>query len=445
MWKLRVMVLLLMVTSAGTLLADGPHYNNVLIGDRAAGMAGAYTAVADGPEGAWYNPAGLVFSDNLYFSLSTDVAGYKRTVYRDIQLADPSIIETTPDYSRQSLEFAPNFFGFAQDGRYVTFAFSIATTESESFDQRDVLTFELTEAARIATGAESLVANASYNQVKRRSEAGPSIAFLAADSLGIGFGLFMGYESVRYIQIDSMRFFTNEGQSELEEYFRTAYLYFSEQIISLRPQVGVQWMPTDTVSLGLALSSSLPVWGRMGNMETIFEYDNTNNDFDFDGSLFFPPEQLETRTVLSHGMIRPGHIGSSFGAAWFPSPAFLMSADFRAYVPLAAADGMKNEFTWNAAAGAEWYPEPNFPIRIGAYTNRSNRPELESGKVNQAERIDYYGGTFSFGFATAETTLNIGLNAAYGRGKAQILAWNTDIQTVDSFQLSVFLGGGYQF
>ena len=44
------------------MFSDEDHYINIFIGDRAAGLGGAYTAIADGPEGAYYNPAGLAFS-----------------------------------------------------------------------------------------------------------------------------------------------------------------------------------------------------------------------------------------------------------------------------------------------------------------------------------------------------------------------------------------------
>ena len=42
--------------------ADPYHYNNMLIGERATGLGGAYTAIADDPSGLYYNPAGIVYS-----------------------------------------------------------------------------------------------------------------------------------------------------------------------------------------------------------------------------------------------------------------------------------------------------------------------------------------------------------------------------------------------
>ena len=39
--------------------ADDNHYQNFLVGERAASIGGAYTALSDDASGAYYNPAGL--------------------------------------------------------------------------------------------------------------------------------------------------------------------------------------------------------------------------------------------------------------------------------------------------------------------------------------------------------------------------------------------------
>ena len=54
-------LLLLSLLGVTKSYADSNHYRNVLVGDRAATMAGAYTAVSDDSSGGYYNPAGLAF------------------------------------------------------------------------------------------------------------------------------------------------------------------------------------------------------------------------------------------------------------------------------------------------------------------------------------------------------------------------------------------------
>ena len=64
-------LVLLFVTllSDGILKADQFHYANFLIGERAMGLGGAFTAVADDASGIFYNPAGLGFA------LNSDISG----------------------------------------------------------------------------------------------------------------------------------------------------------------------------------------------------------------------------------------------------------------------------------------------------------------------------------------------------------------------------------
>ena len=60
MMRKLVLILFLFLTNI-TSYADIHHYNDLILGERASGMAGAYSAVADDPSGAYYNPAGLAY------------------------------------------------------------------------------------------------------------------------------------------------------------------------------------------------------------------------------------------------------------------------------------------------------------------------------------------------------------------------------------------------
>jgi hypothetical protein len=58
---------------ATSVVADEFHFINTFIGDRAAGMGGAYTAIADGSKRMYYNPAGLAFPLPITFHPATDL------------------------------------------------------------------------------------------------------------------------------------------------------------------------------------------------------------------------------------------------------------------------------------------------------------------------------------------------------------------------------------
>jgi hypothetical protein len=56
--------------------ADDNHYQNYLVGERAVGYAGAFTAIADDSSAVFYNPAGLTQLDKSSLSLAAAVYGF---------------------------------------------------------------------------------------------------------------------------------------------------------------------------------------------------------------------------------------------------------------------------------------------------------------------------------------------------------------------------------
>src|SRR5512134_2351307 len=107
--------------------ADPLHYTNLLVGDRAAGMGGAYTAVSDDVTGLYYNPAGIVYSTgrNLSGSLNSyfnSVKSYKGVIGGH-------------DWDRKSTALLPNYFGIIQPAGHYKFGFSFAVPDSIIEDQ----------------------------------------------------------------------------------------------------------------------------------------------------------------------------------------------------------------------------------------------------------------------------------------------------------------------
>ena len=51
--------------------ADWQHHNSFLIGERGAGMGGAYTAISNDPSGIYYNPGGIAFAKDTEISVAT--------------------------------------------------------------------------------------------------------------------------------------------------------------------------------------------------------------------------------------------------------------------------------------------------------------------------------------------------------------------------------------
>ena len=64
--------------AAAAARADQSNFRPYLVGARAGGMGGAFTALADDPSGPFYNPAGIAHVTSSQFSLSGSLFGIVR-------------------------------------------------------------------------------------------------------------------------------------------------------------------------------------------------------------------------------------------------------------------------------------------------------------------------------------------------------------------------------
>ena len=257
-------------------------------------MSGAYTAVADGPEGAFYNPAGLVFTSSRYLSLSTNAIQFKRSDYQNIWPSSSRQI----DYLRDSFSFLPNFFGIIQKNGNFAFAFTMISLDNEQSDQRDrvVLPF--------GNNADEVL-NVNYNYLTSHNEIGPSFSYLLGDRFSFGWSLFFGYRDSKYITQNVNQYYdktTVDGSlGDQKEYFAITSYYLRNQILSLRPQFGLQYMVLSNLSFGLVSSIPVPLYGLYNFQSTSFEYNGESGTWDFydEGSVDVVDNNRSTRNIFS--------------------------------------------------------------------------------------------------------------------------------------------------
>ena len=65
---------------ANTAFADDTHYQDYIVGGRAAGLAGAFTSLSDDPSGIFYNPAGLADVRHADLQFSASLYGFEQNV-----------------------------------------------------------------------------------------------------------------------------------------------------------------------------------------------------------------------------------------------------------------------------------------------------------------------------------------------------------------------------
>ncbi|MBR3731893.1 MAG: outer membrane protein transport protein [Spirochaetales bacterium] len=466
--KLLLIILGLFICSLA--FADENHYINVFVGDRAAGLGGAYTALADGPEGVFYNPAGLAFSSSQYFSLSANAIQFKMLYYKDVYTKS----DGSPfNYMRYSLSFIPNFFGFIQKAKHFTWAITVSCPDSEFYDQRENANVtDYLDAKKTVPVTTPL--NVNFNYKNQIYEAGPSIAFLPNKYFAIGMSAFFRYRDIQLIN-QNVRSFTEDIGGIPYDYFETTSVYENERILGLNFQIGIQVMPIDKLSIGYSISTPFDMVDFKTHQSSNMKMMRNSNNGVVDSSNYnrtVTNNTFNAYHLAENGLFRPLYIKQALGFCFFINKSILLTLDGYLYIPIQNLDinGNLVSYQWNkdtnrydtylgrgstlynklnvtgnVAMGFECYITPNFPLRLGFFTNFTNSQEIKDGDVNKDDYIHLLGGSFSFGFSTSDMSVNLGAVVQGGVGKAQILSGTTNHQEVIGVTANLFISGGYQF
>src|SRR6185369_17720659 len=225
-------VLLALSLVAVNSMADEFHYNNILVGDRASGMGGAYTAVSDDPGGMYYNPAGIAYSTGKNLSASVNAYSVSNRTYKSVISGQ--------DWKRTSSTLLPNFFGIIQPvGKFkIGFSYAVPDSNQEDQDQKFL---------RPDLGATHVI---NFNNKNDTNLFGPSLAAQVSDSFSLGATLYVHKRSTEAILNNSIISDTGNGfvwsnaNTEIDEW-------------GLRPIVGLMWAPMDKLSLGLTFSRTV--------------------------------------------------------------------------------------------------------------------------------------------------------------------------------------------
>jgi long-subunit fatty acid transport protein len=415
----------MVVCSGGNAVADDYHYTNLLIGDRAAGMGGAYVGVSDDATGLYYNPAGIVYSSGGNLSASVNS-------YYDTTKTYKSVIGGN-GWERKSSSLLPNYFGIVQPVGKFKVGLSYAVPESITADQDQVF-HNLSLSSSIASynpGVSISSYTINYNEESSVFDFGPSIAMEITNKFSTGLTLYYHRKKTQLI-LNQIITTTNGGHEITNDYRQT-----EEE--GLRPILGFMWTPVDKFSAGIAISK---VFVTRSNTSIQYTYDRNNIAFsstDISGSSLPGDPGNPSLTTLAKRKY-PTEI--DLGFALFPTPSLLLDADIKYYT---AVSEQNIEQVTNIALGSEYYLDRSWALRGGFYTNFANTPQVSSAKVNQSEHIDQYGATVSMSHFTRNTSVTFGGGYSYGTGDAQIIGGSSKIQDATFNGWMMFLAAAYSY
>ena len=429
----------LVAFSAGTAASDEYHYTNLIIGDRASGMGGAYTAVADDATGLYYNPAGVAYSAGRNISASVNAYYNTEKTYKSVIGGNGWI--------RTSSSLLPNYFGVVQPVGKFRIGISYAVPESimENQDQTFNNLALSNQVANPNVDIKSYIIN--FNNESNTYNFGPSIAMELNSKLSAGLTLYYYQKRTMFILNQILK--TDRIDPTISA-GGPGYEWSNVKRLStewgFRPVLGFMLTPVDNVSVGLALSKvfiegSNTMWQVSQRAQNI-----SPGEVDY---INLPDGQTTTNQTSKY----PTQI--SLGVAWFPTQSLLLTADVNYVTKVNEQDVVVNNAMYglrpeakavtNIALGGEYYVSKSLAMRAGLYTNYANTPQIVSGVKDQNEHIDMYGGTLSLSHFTRNTSVTLGGGYTYGAGKTQIIGDSLKIQDAESKGWMFFLSSSYSY
>ncbi|MCX6124540.1 MAG: outer membrane protein transport protein [Proteobacteria bacterium] len=405
--------------SAFPAVADMFHYNNVIIGERAQGLGGAYTAIADDASGVYYNPAGLAFAQ------SNDISGSANAIY-DRKIKYKSVFEGQDFTEKSSGTFSPFFGAMQKLDRFLTGlvgGFAYYTLDTELTDQNDLITN-----AKLSSTSTYNILRRTLNRRGSTTGASLGLGYRIGTNLSLGVSLtYLNSEDLTqsYLMIDQTD--AKDGRTVRSQNIREKVTTYG-----IEPTLGIQWAPSANFAVGMALkkgqTASQKYEAQVHTMILGASGFELANEVKSANPLGSPPIQLRT------------------GVAWFASPEFLMAFDIQHTMAVSDMEGSFKEINKRAAVtnyalGTEYYLSPSLPLRLGLFTNNDAR---KATSASQLESLNYTGSSNFFGWAQPNSQVSLGYVLQKGVGTGN-KAGNGETQKVEAFAYSIGFSATHSF
>ena len=396
------------------------NFRPYVVGARAAGMGGAFTALADDGSGPFYNPGGVAFVTRSQLSLSGSVYGIVGGTLEDA-------LDDGNDFTYRNLNVFPSTtagvwkLGEPEATSASVLAFSVLVPDAIDVDDRDAIGSS-DNAFFFSNEVQTVWAGLTYARRMGRIGVGATGFFLLGTRLS---------------QLD-LTVATGANQ------FNTVTSRIDESTYGFVGALGARWDVTDHLHLGASVYS--PAMG--GGSRRVFARIGTAQE----GQA--PQIAADHADGLHASPSDP--LRAQMGVAW-SSGALTAAADGIWLGPRTVTDDAGQPFqrrivreaVVNGAIGLEYVFADRYPLRAGFFTDFSASKNPPDPNVGNTSHIDRLGGTFSIGYRTEHTSSDLGVNVSGGSGR-NVVPNNLDFsqpRLTRSSQLLVylFLGTSYQF
>lgn len=397
------------------------YYNNYqyILGERAAGMGGAYTAIANDSTALWYNPAGLARISDLSMNVSANTYSYMQT-------KTPGFFELPKaDGSTESVDLEESDFSVV--GNTLILGKKLGNKQAVSFGllvpYQDTLLGTLKAKGVNGPGGDTENFQEELSTVSAYTLAMLGYGLKARDNLNIGASLGFGYyqgttrDSFFYHYIDQ-----NIGAET--KYVAVSNTTTDNTQYTLQVGLGMQYEIDKKNKLGVYAQS--PTWRISGATKTKgVEYTDLTYYPDPTIDSFGQPSWInKTQKSDPWKQILAGFI--SLGYAYEKPGSHAFSLDVVPVFGVTDEDNPNKNIVVNVKAGLEKYLSDSLIIRGGLFTDFSQKDAVKLTDFTGTDKLDYYGGTLSLSFGKhfmVNETEKIGSATRYNTVKKSF--WST--------------------
>lgn len=447
--------MLTLTSFCGLARADPFHQQTLPLGQRAIGMGGAFTAVADDPSATYYNPAGLVLTDDSSLSASLSLQAFDKTTVQGGYRTTEGITSLRHNAGTSLPVFVSAIKLLGKKGPDGRRRHAVGLS-SFTVSQRH-LAFDLESRGTTARGTAALE-TLSVDASDRTVWYGVSYAYRVTRRLSLGLSSFLSILRTAYTE---QRISAELGALNATDHsFASVSNSFTSHEVETNVKsfvwrLGAHYAWNSRLYFGLMLQTpNVHIRGRASLRDRSLLTDNTINP---GSSSVFNASQakltsdyptpwdlrLGTRYELSDWvtLALDGSVTAPTGSSAHP----IVSVGPRTPDPETGAVPQVGAFTtetfyrtWsgNVAIGMSASLPRTVTVRAGVYTDLSSAPAVPRYSATYFQPdTNRVGGTLSVGLRNQGFDLSIGTIGVFGRGKG--MSFNNESTTNMTYQRTV--------
>jgi long-subunit fatty acid transport protein len=405
--KINLILLIAIVSLPFQINADEFHYNNLLIGGKAIGLGGAYTAIAADLSTMHYNPAGLI-NVKQESTASINALSWEKTTFEEV-------FTNKDDFERGSFTVVPGFFAlkFTVDTWAIGASFAVTDFNKER-NSADVY-----YSAQIAEG----MPESNFNQYlyidmdNSTFELGLTVSTKYNDNLSFGSSLFVNYSDYKSMQGSGVEVETNLPLYDIFSGF-SANIRMNDTRLSIKPVFGLLYKENN-YSIGAKVSKNIPLTRSVDMSASIYAA----------GPITASPGVVPANRLAAHSDTKQNYpLQYTLGFA-YDIENITLSFDINYFNKVTMQPEILDEVIYtvtrnmkevvNFSLGTEIRLSSNNAIRLALFTDNSNGEIDVLLPYQRVEVIDLIGASASYNTFIGENEINVGFYYKYGDGKVR--------------------------